>query len=117
MTKSEMLEEIKKNLHITDEAQDLTISDAVLLVCEYCNIDTACIPEQLEPVIRKKVKGIIEYEAANGTDYAPEIASIKEGDGTISYVTGGANSREGIYGLSAVDKAALKRYRRLRSYV
>jgi hypothetical protein len=117
MTKSEMLTEVKRNLMIEDETQDLTISDVILLVCEYCNINTDKIPDALERIIRKKSKGIIDYEEANGSGFSQDIASIKEGDGTISYATSGANGKEGIYGLSDSDKTALRLYRRLRGYV
>ena len=117
MTKSEMLTEVKRNLKIEDETQDLAISDVILLVCEYCNINTESIPEALERIIRKKAKGIIDYEEANGAGFTQDIASIKEGDGSISYVTSGTNGKEGIYGLSDSDKAALRLYRRLRGYV
>lgn len=117
MTKSEMLTAVKTNLKIEDEKQDLTISDVTLLVCEYCNISTEMIPEPLERIIRKKVKGIIDYEAVNGSDFVQDIASIKDGDGTITYVTSGTNNKEGIYGLSESDKTALRLYRRLRGYV
>jgi hypothetical protein len=117
MTKSEMLTEVKKNLKIEDATQDLTISDVILLVCEYCNINTERIPDALERIIRGKVKGIMDYEESNGTGFSQDIASIKEGDGTIAYVTSGANGKEGIYWLSDSDKAALRQYRRLRGYV
>jgi len=117
MTKSEMLTEVKRNLKIEDDKQDLTISDVILLVCEYCNINTESIPEALERIVRKKSKGIIDYEEANGPGFSQDIASIKEGDGTITYATSGANGKEGIYGLSDSDKAALRQYRRLRGYV
>lgn len=50
-------------------AQDLVISDTILAVCDYCNLSQDCIPDILEPVIRKKVKGIHDYEAVNGTGY------------------------------------------------
>ena len=70
----------------------------------------------VEPVIRKKVKGILNYEEANGTGYHPEVASIKEGDGSITWVQTDGNTKESIYGLSSSDKAALRRHRRLRGY-
>lgn len=117
MTKSEMLTKVKRNLKIEDDKQDLTISDVILLVCEYCNINTERIPDAMERIIRKKAKGIIDYEEANGAGFSQDIASIKEGDGTITYATNSVNGKEGIYGLSDGDKAALRQYRRLRGYV
>lgn len=117
MTESEMLTAVKNNLKIEDETQDLTISDVILLVCEYCNINSELMPNALERIIRKKVKGIMDYEAVSGGGFVQDITSIKEGDGTISYATSGANGKEGIYGLSDSDKTALRLHRRLRGYV
>ena len=71
----------------------------------------------MEPFVRKKIKIMIDYETAKGTGYQQDIASIKEGDGSITYATGGSNSRDGIYGLSDADKTILRRFRRLRGYV
>ena len=116
MTKSEMVTAIKQNLALSDGAGDLTISDAVLMVCSYCNIPQDQIPEELEHFIRKKVKGILDYETSNGTGYQPEISSIKEGDGSITFAQTDGNTRASIYGLSACDKSTLRRYRRLRGY-
>ena len=117
MTASEMLETVKKNLKIEDDSQDLVISDVILTVCDYCNLSQECIPDILEPVIRRKIKGIMDYEAANGTGYQPEVASIKEGDGSITWAQTEGNTKATIYGLSDSDKAALRRHRRLRGYV
>ena len=117
MTLSEMRETVKENLKLTDDTRDLDISDVIFNVCEYCNLNQNELPELLEPYIRKKVKGIINYETVKGTGYQQDIASIKEGDGSVTYVTGGSNSREGIYGLTDADKSALRRFRRLRGYV
>ena len=117
MTASEMMEMVKKNLKIEDDSQDLVISDVILAVCDYCNLSQECIPEILEPVIRKKIKGIMDYEAANGTGYQPEVASIKEGDGSITWAQTEGNTKASIYGLSDSDKTALRRHRRLRGYV
>lgn len=117
MTESEMLTKVKQNLKIEDETQDLTISDIILLVCEYCNINAERIPDALERIIRGKVKGIMDYETVTGNGFSQDIASIKEGDGTITYATSGTNGKEGIYGLSDSDKTALRLHRRLRGYV
>lgn len=116
MTSSEMLEKVKSNLKLEDDTRNLDISDVILSVCDYCNLSQEELPDLLEPIIRKKVKGIIDYEIVKGTGYQQDISSIKEGDGSITYSTNGSNSREGIYGLSDTDKAALRRFRRLRGY-
>lgn len=116
MTKSEMVTMIKHNLILADGTCELAISDAVLMVCSYCNIPMNDIPEELEPFIRKKVKGILDYEAVNGTGYQPEVASIKEGDGSITWAQTDGNTKASIYGLSDSDKKDLRRFRRLRGY-
>lgn len=80
MTKEEMLLKVKSNLKLNDDTQDLAISDVIQDTCTYCNLQNR-LPEEMEPIIRRKVKAIMDYEAANGAGYAKEIQSIKEGDG------------------------------------
>ena len=116
MTTSEIMGTVKNNLGIQDDKSDLLISDVILMVCDYCNLEPDCIPDILEPFVRKKAKGIIDYEAAEGTGYNPEIASIKEGDDGITWAQTEGNTKASIYGLSANDEASLRRHRRLRGY-
>lgn len=116
MTKFEMVLMVKQNLAFT-ECEELAISDMVSLVCDYCNIPPERIPEALEPFIRRKVKGILDYEAVNGSGYHPEVASIKEGDGSITWAQTEGNTRTSIYSLNDSDKKELRRFRRLRGYV
>lgn len=116
MTASEMKETIKNNLGIRDDTRDLLVSDVTLTICDYCNLNQQCIPDILEPVIRKKVKSIIDYEVSNGEGYHPEVASMKEGDGSITWAQTDGNTKASIYGLSEADKQALRRHRRLRGY-
>lgn len=117
MTASEIKEIVRGNLGIKDDTRDLVISDVILAICDYCNLNPQSIPDILEPVIRRKVRGIIDYEAANGEGYHPEVASIKEGDGSITWAQTEGNTKASIYGLSESDKKGLRRYRRLRGYV
>lgn len=116
MTTSEMVETIKRKLKIEDNERDLTISDVILMVCDYCNLQTDRIPDELELFIRQKVKGIVDYEEVNGSGYVRETESIKEGDGSITWAQTEGNTRATIYGLSESDKRALRRHRRLRGY-
>ena len=115
MVKTEMLQLVKDNLKLQTEDYDLAIMDLIQDCCSYCNLEE--LPNALEPFVRKKIKRMIDYETAQGTGYQQDIASIKEGDGSITYATDGSNSREGVYGLSDADKTVLRRYRRLRGYV
>lgn len=117
MTSEEMLIKVKSNLQLGDDKRDLTISDVITDVCEYCNLCPDHIPNELEPFIRKKVKGIIDYETAMGTGYRPELESLKEGDGSITWAQTDGNTKASICGLSETDKKALRRHRRLRGYV
>ena len=116
MNRKEMLQTVKQNLRLGTEDHDLIISDLILTVCDYYNLDPDCIPDILEPFVRKKAKGIIDYEAVEGNGYNPEIASIKEGDGSITWAQTEGNTKASIYGLSESDKAGLRRHRRLRGY-
>ena len=116
MNRKEMLQTVKQNLRLGTEDHDLIISDLILTVCDYCNLDPDCVLDILEPFVRKKAKGIIDYEAVEGNGYNPEIASIKEGDGSITWAQTEGNTKASIYGLSESDKAGLRRHRRLRGY-
>lgn len=114
MNKDAIIKLIKENLRLMTDDHDLMISDMVQEACSYCNISPDDIPEELEPFIRKKVKGILDYEAFYGSGFQPEVASIKEGDGTITWAQTEGNTRAGIYELNDSDKRMLRRFRRLR---
>lgn len=116
MTEPEMRNKVRSNLMLETGEYELAISDVILDVCDYCNLDSENIPNILEPVIRKKVKGIIDYEAVNGTGYQREVEAIKEGAGSITWAKTDGNTKASIYGLSESDKKALRRHRRLRGY-
>lgn len=116
MDKNEMIETIKTNLRLKTADHDLMISDVIVLACDYCNIPTDSIPEEMEPILRKKAKGILDYECAVGPGYHPEVASIKEGDGSITWAQTEGNTKASIYELNDSDKKALRRHRRLRGY-
>lgn len=111
MSKEDMLDMVKENLDISDEAKDLIISDVIQDVINYCNLTD--LPEALEPFIRKKAQDIITYEAENGTGSVFDVKSIKEGDISITYNTDEV-SKETVYGLSKEDKKRLQLFRRLR---
>jgi hypothetical protein len=111
VSKDEMLARVKENLKIENDEKDLIISDVIQEVMNYCNL--AELPETLEPLIRKKVKIIINYEAENGSNNVFDVKSIHEGDTTTTYNVDQV-SRETIYGLSEQDKMSLRRFRRLR---
>ena len=72
MTAAEMKRAVESNLGLYPGEKELLVSDVILSVCDYCNLHPERIPDVLEPVIRKKVKGIIDYEAANGSGYQPK---------------------------------------------
>lgn len=117
MNKAELEEAIKMNLGIQDK--NLVISDAITLSLEYCNLSDDNIPPNIEPVIRRKAKSIIEYEAKlsanpmlNASIY--DVKSISEGDSSISYNVDDNNSKESIYDITEADKRALRKFRRLR---
>ena len=112
MLTTDLIQKIKDNLKITDDTKDLMISDVIIDVLNYCNLEE--VPAGLEPYIRKKVQSIINYELQNGTTSVFDVKSIKEGDTSITYNVDDKTSRETIYGLSDRDKKVLKLFRRLR---
>lgn len=116
MTKEELLKTVKENGTINTNDHDEKIIDVIEMVILYCNINPNRIPDGVEPIVRRKVKTQIAYEEANGMGYQKEIASIKEGDGQITYASSGGSERENIYNLNNLDKQLLKTFRRLRGY-
>ncbi len=112
MLAEQMKAKVKENLSIASNDKDLVISDMIQEVLNYCNLPDP--PIELEPFIRKKIQGIINYEAENGTASVFDIKSIKEGDSSITYNVEEKTSKETIYGLSDRDKATLRGFRRLR---
>ena len=112
MQTEELIEKVKERLNITGTSRDLIISDIIQDAINYCNLIE--LPAELEPWIRKKVQGIINYEAENGTGSVFDITSIREGDTTKTYNVSKDYSRETIYGLSNQDKKTLRNFRRLR---
>lgn len=111
MTTNELKAKVKENLKIADDTKDLTISDVIQEVMNYCNLTE--LPEVLEPFIRKKVQTIINYELENGTASVFDVKSIKEGDTSTTYNTDEV-SKETVYGLSINDKKCLQSFRRTR---
>lgn len=119
MTKAQVVELVKQNLNIDNSVRDLTISDFVILFCEYCNRED--VPENAEPFIRKKVKSIIDYEIGlaneeNDAVSSGAVKSITEGDTSILYEVTEDMTKAGIYGLTKLDKAYLNRFRKVRNY-
>lgn len=117
MTKAELTALIQTNLSITNK--DLIVSDAIILSAEYCNLDIDNLPENIEPVIRRKVKSIIDYETKIASNpmlsaSAYDVKSITEGDSSITYNVDDNHSKDTIYDLSETDKRALRKFRRLR---
>ena len=112
MTREELLSKVKENLKLEDDSKDLIISDAIQEVINYCNLKEP--PAELEPFIRKKAQGIMNYEKENGTESVFDVKSIKEGDTSISYFVDKDFSKEAVYGLSKNDKKSLQAFRRLR---
>lgn len=112
MTAEELRSRVKENLRLETEDFDLQIMDIIRDVCDYCNLED--IPGGLEPYVRRKWKGIMEYEQENGSGYHVGIASIGEGDTSVSFNHTEEDSKSYVYGLNEDDKAQLNRYRKLR---
>lgn len=112
MLTEQLITKVKENLKITSDEKDLIISDVIQDALNFCHLTE--LPIELEPFIRKKVQGIINYEAENGTATVFDVKSIKEGDATTTYNVDEKTSKETIYGLSNGDKKTLQSFRRLR---
>lgn len=112
MIDTELITVIRNNLGFIDSSKDLIITDVMTEVKNHCNLSE--LPIDLEPFIRKKVKGILDYEKENGEGQVFDVKSIKEGDTSITYNVDENFSKETIYGLSNADKKALQAFRRLR---
>lgn len=112
MSTEDLIALVKKNLKINDDTKDLIIKDVIQDALNHCNLKE--LPGELEPFIRKKTKGIINYEAENGTNTVFDVKSIKEGDTSITYNVDDKTSKEAVYGLSKDDKRVLQQFRRTR---
>lgn len=112
MLTQELISKVKERLKIEDTSKDILIEDVIQEALNYCNLKE--LPEELEPFIRKKVQGIINYEAENGTAVVFDVKSIKEGDTSITYNVDEKTSKETVYGLSNEDKKRLQVFRRLK---
>lgn len=118
MTKERMILYVKDNLMamgVTDQNMELFISDALTSAITYCNLGND-IPEEMEPYLRRKVKNMINYQSADRKGTPSNIASIKEGDGAITFFYDASNTEEAVFGLSDSDKKQLKAFRRLKGY-
>lgn len=113
MTADGMAEKVKRNLRLDTDDHDLRILDVVQEVCDYCSLPLDGLPDGLEPFVRGKVQGIIAFETENGDGYQPEVASISEGDTSVSFVQNSGNTREYVCRLNEADKSRLNRYRRI----
>ncbi len=110
MRTDEIIQKVRDSLNIPDDSKDIIISDVIQDALNYCHRPD--LPTELESYIRKKVRGIINYEAENGTATVFDVQSIKEGDTSTTYNTNTV-SRETIYGLSSGDMRTLRNFRRL----
>lgn len=113
MTAEEMAGRVKKNLRLDTDDHDLRIRDVIQEVCDYCNLPLECLPDGLEPFVRGKVQGMITFGMEKGDGFQAEVASISEGDTSVSFVQSGENTREYVCRLNEADRSRLNRYRRM----
>lgn len=112
MTAEEMAGRVKRNLRLDTDDHDLRIRDIIQEVCDYCNLPLEYLPDGLEPFVRVKVQGMIAFEKEKGDGYQAEVASISEGDTSVSFVQSSENMREYVCRLNEADRNRLNRYRR-----
>lgn len=109
MDKDTIIDVVKARLDIADTSRDLLISDIYDNAIGYMNLPE--LPNELEPLIRAKVQGIMNYEAQFGEGNMLDVTAQTEGKCSWTYNINGDNCREGIYGFTTRDFQQLKRYR------
>lgn len=114
MNRQELMVLVKSHLRLDTEDYDLVIFDLIQEICDYCNLDRDEIPEELETYIRKKVKGVVDYEREHGSGFQQKVSSITEGSTTVSFLHSDEDSRSYICELNDANKKLLNRYRKLR---
>ena len=110
MTVPEMTALVKQHLNIAGTDKGLIIEDRIMDVMNYCNITD--LPREVEPFIRRKVSAVINFEST--PQKAFDTKSITVGDTSTSFAVDENHNRDTIYGLSELDKKALRPFRRLR---
>lgn len=103
---------VKSELGITDTSRDLLIGDIWQNAVSYINATE--LPEELLPLIRNKVSGVISYEAEFGSGSVLDVTSQTEGKCSWTYNISGDSCREAVYGFSSADFKRLKMFRRTR---
>ncbi len=112
MDKATTIATVKANLNITGTDRDLLIGDIWQNTVNYINQEG--VPEELEPFIRAKTKGVIDYETSFGTGQVLDVASQTEGECSWTYNVSGTSSRDSVYGFSTSDFGKLNAFRKLR---
>lgn len=112
LTQDAALRLIKQNLVIVGNERDILIRDCWQNAVNYLN--TGELPAELEPLIRAKVKGVMDYEAEFGEGQVLDISSQTEGKCSWTYNVSPESCRDTVYGFSPKDFAQLNNYRRLR---
>lgn len=105
----EAVRRIKESLNYDTEENDEIIEDVVQQALNYCNLKV--LPTELDYLIRKKVKLIVEYKKEVGIGLY-DVVNIKEGDTSITYNEN--QTKDDILGLSSADKKQLQMFRRIR---
>lgn len=118
MDKATTIATVKTNLNISGTDRDLLIGDIWQNTTDYINWfddgGNQVIPINLEPFVRAKTKGVIDYETAFGAGQVLDIASQTEGECSWTYNVSGTSSRDAIYGFSSSDFGKLNLFRKLR---
>lgn len=118
MDKATTIATVKANLNITGTDRDLLIGDIWQNVVSYINWKdnegSYVMPDELEPLVRAKTKGVIDYETAFGSGNVIDVVSQTEGECSWTFNVSGASSRDSIYGFSNSDFGRLNMFRKLR---
>jgi hypothetical protein len=112
LTKEETITLVKTHLSISTNTRDQLISDIWQNAVNYLN--TKGLPEELEPMVRTKVKGIIDYETQFGDGNVIDVTSQTEGKCSWTYALTADSSRNGIYNFNTSDFNQLNLFRKVR---
>lgn len=112
MDKDTTIQTVKTNLQLTDNTRDQLIGDIWQNTVNYINWEG--VPEELEPFVRSKVKGVIDYEAQFGAGNVLDVVSQTEGKCSWTFNISGTSSIDSVYGFSKSDFGRLNTFRKLR---
>lgn len=112
MDKQRTIASVKVALGLADDTRDELIGDIWENAVTYMNLEELPLP--LIPLIKSKVKRVIDYEAQVGSGNALDVTSQTEGKCSWTFSTDANNTRDAIYGFGPSEFSQLRRFRKTR---